>query len=287
MRKDKYFDSYESFIRQAIKDGNPKNGKSSTSQDRKHSWDMGAGWEGTLELAKRGWPEGLKRIQKAAELLKLPVGEKSYDPRQVLAVSGDEVDVGLYLSGEPECMYDYEMLETPSFGKVAKIIVNLAGSAGVKAETMFKRGAAAVLLIDALEQSGIRCEVWALPKSTSGDGEPVERGSGKGAFVVHVCVKQADDPVELDRLAFMLAHPAAFRRLGFRIMEQEDEMSFGGRATRSAYGCTMELPEKERSEAGTIYFGGQFLGRLSSEAAMVAEVQKVLGEFLETETTTT
>lgn len=286
MRKDKYFDSYESFIRQASKAGELENRKAST-KDSSNRWDMGAGWAGTLELAKRGWPEGLKRIQKAAELLKLPVGEKSYEPRQVLAVSGDEVDVGLYLSGEPECMHDYEMLETPSFGKVAKIIVNLSASWQVSAETMFQRGAAAVLLIDALEQSGIRCEVWALPKCSSNKGESVKRGSRKESLVVHVCVKQADDPVELDRLAFMLAHPAAFRRLGFRMMEQEPAKSWAGRNTHTGYGCTMELPKEERSEAGTIYFGGQFLGRLSSEAAMVAEVQKVLGEFLETETTTT
>jgi hypothetical protein len=35
----------------------------------------------------------------------------------------------------------------------------------------------------------------------------------------NVCVKRAGEPVDLDRLAYAVAHPAFFRRLGFRFME--------------------------------------------------------------------
>jgi hypothetical protein len=280
MRVDLHFNSFQEFLEQTRKPATSGAGSSSTKEPYEQ-WDMGAGYDGTVKLANEGWPEGLAKMGKAAELLALPVGDRNYEPQPLAALSGDEVDVGLYLSSEPECMTDWTMVEAPSFGKVVKIIVNLSASAGCGAETLFRRGAAAVLLVDALESVGIRCEVWALPKSVSKDGDSVEKGSRKSAMVAHVLVKAADDPVELDRLAFMLAHPAVLRRLGFRLMEQQPENSWSWSKTHGGYGCPMQLPESERSEDdGVIYFGAQFMG-WHTEKEMVQAVQALLDKFLE------
>ena len=157
------FESVDAFLHQAKQDKTYGNSSASTkaTTGSRSKWDMGADWDETLRLARDGWAKGLKRITEKRELLEIPdSSDKSVQPQPVPAMAGDEVDVGLYLSGEPECMIEYQPEIIPSFGKVARIIVNLTSSANVKAETYFQRGAAASLLVDALESCGIRCEVW-------------------------------------------------------------------------------------------------------------------------------
>ena len=266
------FNTFGDFVKQVSKPGHSENGKSSSK--KASSWHMNASWDDAIRMATDGWPEGLKKMQKATELLEVPSSERNYEPQPMAALAGDEVDVGLYLSGEPECMTDWTMAETPSFGKVAKIVVNCSASCGVSTELMFRRGAAAVLLVDALESCGIRCEVWVLPWC-SGEGER------KPVHFCEVLAKQADDPVELDRLAYMLAHPVVMRRLGFRLMEQEKPDSWAGKETHGGYGFPSEVPALEHEE-GTIYFGAQSLV-YSNEEKMVLAVQELLNKFLKTD----
>jgi hypothetical protein len=190
------------------------------------------------------------------------------------ALSGDEVDVGLYLSGEPECMTDWVMAETPSFGKVVKVIVHLTGTAGVSAEALMYRGLLACLLIDTLEASGLRCEVWGLPKCSA------DNGGDDPKYLAQVLLKPADEPVELDRLAFMLAHPAVFRRFGFRLMEQEPEGSWAYEESTDGYGVSVPLPEAERrAEDGILYIGGEHLS-YSSDAAVIKAAQDIAKQYL-------
>jgi len=270
--KRRVFDTFGDFVDQVKKPGYSKN--NNASRKAASDWHMGASWGDAIKMAAEGWPEGLKKMQKATELLEIPSSEKNYEPQPMAALAGDEVDVGLYLSGEPECMTDWTMVETPSFGKVAKIVVNCSAAAGVSTDAMFKRGAAAVLLVDALESCGMRCEVWVIPWSS---GETPKEPS----FYCEVLAKRADDPVELDRLAYMLAHPVVMRRLGFRLMEQEKPDSWGGEATHEGYGYPTEVPTLENEE-GTIYFGAQSLV-YRSEEEMVLAVQELLNKFLKTE----
>ena len=265
------FASFGAFVEQVKKPGHERNGTSSVNSFGLE-WSGGHTFDECIELAKTGWPDGLARMQKLTKLIEVPKGARNFEPQPVLALAGDEVDVGLYLTGEPECMTDWHMEETPTFGKVVKVIVSQAAMGSVSPDTMFRRGAAAVLLVDALESCGIRCEVWVLPKCNA-------TSKGKFRFYGKVLVKKAEDPVELDRLAFMLAHPGVLRRLGFRLMEQEDPDTWAGKQTHNGYGSSKELVEAMQ-EDGTIYFGCQNPA-YRNEEAMIAEVQRILDKFLE------
>lgn len=260
------FDEYLSYIKDTpIKSGN---GKQSKDNSPKPKWDLNAGFDGAMELARKGWPEGLKKINRARQLIDIPEhSDQSMQMRSFNAVSGDEVDVGLYLSGEPECMTDYQLKLTPSYGKVAKIIVNCVASCSVKAATMQHRGAAACILIDALESSGVRCEVWMLPTTSE-------------VFYSKVLVKKADQHVEPDRMAFMLSHPAVLRRLAFK--EQETYGGKVGQETKWGYGTPTDLPKEEREEDGTIYFGRYYSG-YDTEKDMVKTTNSLLAKYVETD----
>jgi hypothetical protein len=67
---------------------------------------------------------------------------------------------------------------------------------------MFTRGAAAVALVNALEANSYRCELWmvSLAQGRSGIGG------------VKVRIKKADEPADLDALAFWMSITTAMPR---------------------------------------------------------------------------
>ena len=244
------FNSFEEFLDQVQKK-RTKNAGTSSTVTRGHKWTLGDGWEESIRLAKEGWPLGSDKLKELNELTEIPSGARDFAPVSTLSLSGDEVDVGLHLTGEPECMLDWQIEETPSFGKVVKLVVSLVGNCGISSDALRRRGMFACLLVDMLEACGLRCEVWAVVKCCSDDDDRIR-------FLTEVCVKQSDEPVELDRLAFMLGHPSVFRRFGFRMMEQQPKGSWGFDQTKYGYGCSVAYPEHLRSEEdGVLYIGGE------------------------------
>jgi hypothetical protein len=128
------------------------------------------------------------------------------------------VDVGRFLSGEPEC-FGTEIADGGSISRpVVKIVANLAASGAVTPQSLFIRGAAIVAAIDILEALGRRVEAWVA------HGSARSKGSDSQSHETHVLVKRADQPLDVDRLAFAVAHPACLRRLCFSIMEQHGHL---------------------------------------------------------------
>lgn len=257
------FDDYLSYvINTPIRKGN----KRSSRREASKGWDFGVGWDGAVELSRNGWEQGLKDLNKYRQLVDVPEHtDRGMHMRPFNDLSGDEVDVGLYLSGEPECMTDYHLQLTPSYGKVAKVIVNLTASHSVNSKTMAYRGTAACILIDALESAGVRCEVTLIPMSNR-------------KFMSEVTVKHPDEHMEPDRMTFMLAHPATFRRFGFK--ELETHGGAVGRQTKNGYGRVTELPKDEREQDGTIYFDGQCSG-YRTEEQMIRSANNLLAKYVD------
>ena len=62
-------------------------------------------------------------------------------------------------------------------------------------------------------------------------------------------IKDADQPLELERLCFAAAHPAMLRRLWFRVAEQYSDVEFSKRVG-ATYGTPADLDEKEPAQLG-------------------------------------
>lgn len=164
-------------------------------------------------LARKGWPQGAERVQairaeiasSITAITNARVQSIGYD------VAGDYIDIGRYLSGEPECFGT--RFDDPSAAKpVVKVSVNTAVSAGVSQEAIFARGAAILAAIDVIESTGKRVELWAVNGSLACDG--------KKAHETYVLVKSADQHLDCDRLAFALCHASTHRRLCFSVFEK-------------------------------------------------------------------
>lgn len=169
-------------------------------------WDLGAGYQGALRLARDGWSEGVAMIDTALQAI-IPASGR--EARWGYSQTGGSVSVGRYLTGNPKCMRNRRK-RTMGAAPVLHMVVNVVASCAVKAERMANYGAAITGLIDRLENSGKRVHLD-MVMVTNSKGTRLSMGWN---------VKRASEPLDLSQVAFSIAHPAALRRIGFAMMER-------------------------------------------------------------------
>jgi hypothetical protein len=169
-----------------------------------------------INLAYNGWLAGQVNAMKLAQ----PIIERMVSfierPDIVYDVEGSTLDIGRFCADDPECFikFENEIVEVPSHPRLLRVVFNIAASCGISKEIMTAKGAAVAALIELLEFAGNRVEVILLPfcGNVTYINEPAE-------WFNSVLVKAFDQPLELARLIFAIAHPASFRRLGFTLIE--------------------------------------------------------------------
>lgn len=187
-----------------------------------------------LALARNGWPEGLERIKKMAGRISRHLASAVMEQAMVYDVVGESPDVGAFLSGEPEHMMRFE--EAEGAPKVIRVTVNICASGGIGKEVLMRRGAVACALVDCIERAGFRAEVIA----TFGS-----KANGNAWFFT-MPAKRPEEPLNMDRMAFILAHPAFLRRLIFRAMELEAKPSDFN--VPCGYGTPCDPPKEYQGE---------------------------------------
>jgi hypothetical protein len=195
--------------------GNGKNDhETSKHESADYDWDLGLGWDGWLDIAKNGWAEGMDQIRDTAREIRLPdelLESIQVKPERILAESGDEVEVGLMLTGEVECMHDWIPAEKQEVDKVVKIGLNLRLLGSMDAVILLRRAIGALAIANALEDAGYCVEICAAT---------VQRFGGKKKTYTFECiVKNSDQRLDLADLS-IVAHPAFKRRGWFAIGEQ-------------------------------------------------------------------
>lgn len=125
---------------------------------------------------------------------------------------GADVDVDRYLTGEPECMIDYQYAPETQPQQIVTLAINVMPPVRVSGDAVTKHGQALVALAEAIDYSGLQCEIWADISSqesrATGDGK--KRGHTSRYKVL---IKRAGDGIDPGRLMFVLTHPAFSRAL--------------------------------------------------------------------------
>jgi len=204
------FDTWEEFIASAEKSS--YRGWDAGHSDGSEDFYGTRTFEEATKLARDGWAEGAARVQSIraslGEVISTLVAARAesigYD------VAGDYVDVGRFLSGEPEC-FGVRVCDESQSKPVVRINVNTAVSASVSASAIFGRGAAILAAIDVIEATGSRVEVWAVNCNATFNGKTVHE--------TYVLIKSASQPIDIDRLAFAFCHQSSHRRLSFSVFE--------------------------------------------------------------------
>lgn len=125
------------------------------------------------------------------------------------ATSGGAVDVGRWLTGEPECMFSFVPMPNERMGRVVKIFIDYGASAQFSAEFIRERGIVLCALVDTLQKMRVACEVWGETAVTFGNQ-------------IHSTVVKLHDAtaqMDIDELMFALANPSMLRRITFSVRE--------------------------------------------------------------------
>jgi hypothetical protein len=172
------------------------------------SWDLNTSFSEASDLALVGWQEKAEELWRYVKAL-APKTDTGIAER--FDVSGGAVDVGRFLSGEPECM----LTQTVTPLSAVKIMVNISASAGIDARLLFNRGIALAAIIHSLQSSGRSVSLSV--------GESVQSSSyTQDIHNTVIELQRFGEYINPGRLAFWVAHPAALRRCIFRYNEQQD-----------------------------------------------------------------
>lgn len=193
----------------------PERARSSRSTWGAYDDWAGCSFDHSVKLAKEGWPEGLDYVAKLSDVIYSHVAGKVFVPHIVLGDEGDGFDVATLMEGEPECFLRWKDSEhvvegLENRGKIVKIVASVDACGGVDKAMMLRRGGSMVALVHALELSGKRCEVIATVGSRGQKGKQLQNA---------VTLKTADQPLQMDTLAYLLCHASVLRRLFFSVWE--------------------------------------------------------------------
>jgi len=195
--------------------------------------------EESIELARYGWKKGasmmtdkLELAYKSTQFERLP--DYEYD------VAGYIPNIPLYVSGSPSHMMS-PIGDDKSSKRTIEILVSLDASYGITAETMLNKGASILSLVDKLEHGGMSCHVTGCIYSGA-------RANGSKHYF-EFPIKKSGVPMDIDRCAFALVHPALLRRIWFRVIELDVDAH---RDFKGGYGRPTNVPLHMRT--GKIYF---------------------------------
>lgn len=209
------FDSADEFIKVAC------DGKNTAGWNFFDGFDGGrvdrfyetSGREHARKIAYSGYKPGRDAVDRLKAIIEEKIGRKAKSYDCLYDVSGACVDVGVYLSGEPECMISFEEIET-DHSQFVDIHFSSGVSASIETRDMIRNGAAVCALVDALEDAGKRVRLtWERSSSTGGV-------RGQPTCSVFVPLKDYNEPLDIDRLAFFTTTPITRRAMAWSVYSQ-------------------------------------------------------------------
>lgn len=196
------------------------------------SWDD-CDFPQAIDLAHQGWNAPLEQVETT-----LTDTAHTLEFAPTLDVAGDQVDLDLFLQGEPECMISYPLQQREVSS--LSMLVPVCYSWMVDAETAKNRAIAVAAAIESFRERGISISVIAYMVIHSYD-------KNKPAACVTVTLADSRFAYDPGRVAFGVGHPAMLRKLMFAIEDgwsAKHKRTFdirGGRGTEP-YNLTRSVP---------------------------------------------
>jgi hypothetical protein len=223
------FDCLGDFIRYAKDNPTPKDSNQPNSGG---SFNYTANLNEACNLALHGWDEIRAEVDAQLDELVEHINDafgEFYVSEH--STSGAFVDMGRFVTGEPECMVSFVSEPQARMGRVVKIVMNAVVSGHVNADLIKKRGIAILALVDTIHKLGVGIELW---------WEESMTGS-KQEFSTLIKLHSSEEPMDINSLMFSLAHPDMLRRLQFSVQEQHKEWKAQGAYSGGGYGHVHDL----------------------------------------------
>jgi len=211
--------------------------QSTDTDDSNSRFSCADNWKQAVDIATEGVE--VQSVAEQADRIKERIGNnETQDFDTVWDVAGDIPDVGLYLSGEPECMLRFVPQEA-----AAHIDLVVSGSEGgvVDPKTIQQRAAGIASLCELLEQVNIYPAVYVAYGMASTQHEQAD--------TILIKAKDYSDPVDRGMLSGVL-WPSTLRRLMFKYAE----MKFPRASADGSYGIILRSYQiKERLDLTESY----------------------------------
>lgn len=123
---------------------------------------------------------------------------------------GSIPNVPAYLRGDPINMINPEKKQPAN--RILNIFLNIRVCGGVDKDDIIRMGLKYLTILDILEKSGYRCNLYS--------GCASEYNDKYSYFMVRI--KTDKEPLNLKKICFTIAHPSMQRRIKFRWMEVND-----------------------------------------------------------------
>lgn len=221
-------------------------------------------WSECVHHLQHGWQKGVDAVNAKTSRLEQEVGgsvlREAFNP----AITGLFFDVGLVMTGEPECWLETNQEDTGN--RVVTLAINCSVSASISSKTIIERGAALCALIKLLETNGKSVRVVLGMGVNIGFSNPKTTDK----IQTEIVLKQEGQPFDLDSMAFWLVCPDAFRRLLFRFLEEHPQFH----RIRGNYG----FPDTSYTPEGQIKMPAILSGETWTHEQTKAWLLKILAE---------
>lgn len=224
-----------------------------------------------VKFSDEGWQEARPQIDKMLAEVQEQVGERfSQVTRVQIGLAGGGVHMGRYLAGRPDCMVGFRRQPSTRHGRMVRVVYDFGANGSTHSETMLKRGAIVAVLIDTLATLGLSVELV---------GETTVKIGDKGTHTTLVTLHDAKEHMDINALAYAVAHPSMLRRLAFAVREMSE---FGVKAISShGHGKSVPITMAEELQADVVInrleHGGNSALMMSDPAGWVVSTIRGLG----------
>jgi hypothetical protein len=198
-------------------------------------WRGTNSYEEAQELFSKGWNAAAERISKH-----VPVQTAQHTANRTkptYGVVGGQASVPRYLQGIPTNMIDRKIVSVKQ--KIIVINRDISFHAGFEPEVIEESGIKALQIAQNLENRGYRVKLNLLWSVYAG-GETLS---------LRLCLKKPDERMSVAKMAFALAHPSMLRRVCFRWLEVNPDMTNGmfctGYGMPDTEALVSQLPKNE------------------------------------------
>lgn len=195
-----------------------------------------------VKLAEEGWHDERPEVDKLIRALQDQLGERLHKTnRHFVGFAGGGVNMGNFLAGLPNHMNAFRRVPMAKHGKIVRIVLDYGANGMVRTEVMRKRGAVVTVLVDALATLGLSVELW---------GETTVKIGDLGKHTTLVKLHDPREPLDIDSLMYVIAHPSMLRRLTFGVRELS---AFGADAVqRKGHGTSVPITLANELEADIV-----------------------------------
>lgn len=223
------------------------------------SWTGSYTWEDCLSLVTNGWPEGRAIAQKyTTEYGKIwqrffPQADYANDFKPDIAGAIPMVDK--VIEGNPENMLEFfpneNLLDKLAGNKLQRMIVNCRCSCRINIETILQRGSLIAALVNSMELAGFNIELNLVWQAT---------GNSNHVQLHTLIVKNFSDILDIDKVAFCVAHSSMLRRIIFAA-EEIAPYDFANSFIGHGYGYPTNLDTTQITSFGADILGGELGGK--------------------------